>query len=113
MIVNWLQGVIHDRDKGVSGLSAEDADKLHDALFIDEQRIRFVPCGEGRLGMYGTIGRSLNLRPESAYNNDGITLQAVASGSDGPCESDCLTAGKQVGFRVITAEVYPHKKRRV
>ena len=84
MIVNWPQGVIRDRDKGVSGLSAEDADKLHAALFVDERRIRFVPCGEGRLGVYGTIGRSLNLRPESAYNNDGIISQAVASGSDGP-----------------------------
>jgi hypothetical protein len=48
MIVNWPQGVFRDRDKGVSGLSAEDADKLHDALFVDERRIRFVPCGEGK-----------------------------------------------------------------
>ena len=47
MIVNWPQGVVRDRDKGISGLSAEDADKLHDALFVDERRIRFVPCGEG------------------------------------------------------------------
>ena len=48
MIVNWPQGVSRDRDKGVSGLSAEDAAKLHDALFVDERRIRFVPCGEGK-----------------------------------------------------------------
>ena len=41
-IVNWPQGVFRDRDKGVSGLSAEDTDKLHDALFVDERRIRFV-----------------------------------------------------------------------
>ena len=47
MIVNWPQGVVRDKDKGISGLSAEDADKLHDALFVDERRIRFVPCGEG------------------------------------------------------------------
>ena len=62
MIVNWPQGVLRDRDKGVSGLSAEDADKLHDALFVDERRIRFVPCGEGKfLSTYGaSIGRSLN-----------------------------------------------------
>ena len=62
MIVNWPQGVFRDRDKGVSGLSAEDADKLHDALFVDERRIQFVPCVEGKfLSMDGaTIGRSLN-----------------------------------------------------
>ena len=48
MIVNWPQGVFRDRDKGVSGLSAEDAGKLHDALFVSERRIRFVPCGEGK-----------------------------------------------------------------
>jgi hypothetical protein len=48
MIVNWPQGVFRDRDKGVSGLSAEDADKLHDALFVDEERICFVPGGEGK-----------------------------------------------------------------
>jgi hypothetical protein len=48
MIVNWPQGVFRDRDKGVSGLSAEDADKLHDELFVDERRVRFVPCGEGK-----------------------------------------------------------------
>ena len=62
MIVNWPQGVFRDRDKGVSGLSAGDADKLCDALFVDEWRIGFVPCGEGKfLSMYGvSIGRSLN-----------------------------------------------------
>ena len=48
MIVNWPHGVFRDRDKGVSGLSAEDADKLQDALFVDEQRIRFIPCREGK-----------------------------------------------------------------
>jgi len=55
MIVNWPQGVVRDRDKGVSGLSAEDADKLHDALFVDEQRIRFVPCSDGKFfSVYNT-----------------------------------------------------------
>ena len=48
MIVNWPQGVVRDRDRGISGLSAEDADKLHDALFLDERRMHFVPCGEGK-----------------------------------------------------------------
>ena len=62
MIVNWPQGVVRDRDRGISGLSAEDADKLHDALFVDERRIHFVPCGEGKfLSTQGaTIGRLLN-----------------------------------------------------
>ena len=54
-------GVFPDGDKGISGLSAEDADKHRDALFVDERRIRFVPCSEGKLlSAYGTIGRSLN-----------------------------------------------------
>jgi len=80
----------------VSGLSAEDADKLHDALFVDEERIRFVPCGE-----------------ESTCNNDRITSLAVVSGSYGPREGDRSTAGKQARFRVVTAEAYPRKKRRM
>ncbi|KAN0081695.1 hypothetical protein V8E55_009319 [Tylopilus felleus] len=46
MIVHWPEGVVRDRDKGVSGLSAEDADKLHDALFADAHRLRFVPREE-------------------------------------------------------------------
>ncbi|KAI9455830.1 quinon protein alcohol dehydrogenase-like superfamily [Boletus coccyginus] len=96
VILNWPQGVLRDRDKGVSGLSAEDADKLYDALFVDERRLRFVPRDD-----------------ESTRKNDGITLPAVASGSGGPRESDRSTAGKQARFRVITAEGYPHKKRRV
>ena len=61
MIINWPQGIFRDRDKGVSGLSAEDADKLHDALFVDERRIRFVPCIEGKfLRTQGPIGGLLN-----------------------------------------------------
>ncbi|KAI9573338.1 hypothetical protein HD554DRAFT_1173387 [Boletus coccyginus] len=71
-------GVVRDRDKGVSGLSAEDADKLHDALFIDEQRLQFVPRGD-----------------ESAYDNEGVPSLEVGSGSDCPRESDHLTKGKQ------------------
>jgi len=51
-IVNWPQGVVRDRDKGVSGLSAEDADKLHDALFVDEQRLRFAPRIDGKFLAY-------------------------------------------------------------
>lgn len=46
-IVNWPQGVVRDRDKGISGLSAEDANKLHNALFQDERRIQFVRLDEG------------------------------------------------------------------
>ncbi|KAI9573319.1 WD40-repeat-containing domain protein [Boletus coccyginus] len=95
MIVNWPQGVVRDRDKGVSGLSAEDADKLHDALFVGEQRLQFVPFGD-----------------ESAHNND-VTSLAVASGSDRPRGSNRSMLGKQPRFRVTTAEAYPHKKRRV
>ena len=43
MVINWPQGVVRDRDKGISGLSAEDTDRLHDALFVDEHRLQFVP----------------------------------------------------------------------
>ena len=53
----------------------------------------------------------LTLPPESAYNNDRITSLAVSSGSDGPCKSDHLMAGKQLRFRVTMAEAYPHKKQ--
>jgi hypothetical protein len=51
--------------------------------------------------------------PESTYNNDRITSLAVASASHGPREGDRSTAGKQARFRVITAEAYPRKKRRM
>ena len=57
MIVNWPQGVVRDRDKGMSGLSAEDVDKLHDAIFVDERRIRFVPCGESDRSTAGKQAR--------------------------------------------------------
>ncbi|KAI9573316.1 hypothetical protein HD554DRAFT_2311037 [Boletus coccyginus] len=96
MIVNWPRGVVRDRDKGVSGLSAEDVDKLHDALFVDEQRLQFVPCGE-----------------ECAYNSNEVASLAVASGSHRPHERDRSRLGKQPRFRVTTAEEYPCKKRRV
>ncbi|KAI9455829.1 quinon protein alcohol dehydrogenase-like superfamily [Boletus coccyginus] len=95
VILNWPQGVLRDKDKGVSGLSAEDANKLHDALFVDEERLRFVPHGN------------------ESERNDGFSLVAVASGSARPRESDHSMAGKQARFRVTTAEAYPHKKRRV
>ena len=49
VVINWPQGVVRDRDKGISGLSAEDTDKLHDALFVDEHRLQFVPRGERKL----------------------------------------------------------------
>ncbi|KAF8557934.1 hypothetical protein OG21DRAFT_142893 [Imleria badia] len=96
MIVNWPQGVVCDRDKGISGLSAEDADELHDALFVDEHRLRFVPSSE-----------------ESTYNNDGVASVAVASGSERPPESDRSAASKQPKF--TTAEAYaghPHRNKR-
>ena len=47
-IFDWLHGVDRDREKGISGLSAEGAYKLYDALFVDDDRIRFVRC-EGEL----------------------------------------------------------------
>ena len=115
MIVNWPQAIFRNRDKGVSGLSAEDADKLHDTLFVVEQRIQFVPCGEGKflVWMVLLLEGHLTLPPESACNNNRITSLAVGSDSDLPRESDPLTGGKQARFRVTTAEAYPHKKRRV
>ena len=48
MIINWPHDVDRDREKGISGLNAEDAYKLYDALFVDNYRIRFVRC-EGKL----------------------------------------------------------------
>jgi len=93
-IVNWPQGVVCDRDKGVSGLSAEDADKLYDALFIDEHRLRFIR-GE---------------------DNNGSASMAIGSCSDRPLERDgssVLMVEKRSRFRVVTADAYPRKKRRV
>ncbi|KAF8557888.1 hypothetical protein OG21DRAFT_137902 [Imleria badia] len=97
MIVNWPQGVDRDRDKGVSGISAEDADKLHDALFVDDDRIQFVRC------------------EEPASNNNGITSRDVASSSsDGPREINHSSTGNAPRrFKVTTAEEYPNKRRRV
>ncbi|KAF8447299.1 hypothetical protein L210DRAFT_3501023 [Boletus edulis BED1] len=97
-ILNWPHGVVRDRDKGISGLSAEDTDRLHDALFVDEQRIRFIPCGE-----------------EPASSSDGATSLVVALGTDRPRDSDHSTTGKQQRFRVTTAATYtePKKRRRI
>ena len=46
-MVNWPQGVVRDKDKGISGLSVEDADKLHDALFRSKHPLQFVWGSEG------------------------------------------------------------------
>ncbi|KAF8125969.1 WD40-repeat-containing domain protein [Boletus edulis] len=81
-ILKWPHGVVRDRDKGIFGLSAEDTDRLHDALFVDEQRIQFIPCGE-----------------EPASNNDGATSLVDALGTDRPCDSGCSTTGKQQRFK--------------
>ncbi|KAF8546094.1 hypothetical protein OG21DRAFT_1491587 [Imleria badia] len=94
-IVNWPQGVNRERDKGVFGISAEDADKLYDALFVGDHWIRFVRC------------------EESACNDDGVTTLTAASGSDGPREHSHSSGGKQSRFRVTTAAEYPNKRRRV
>jgi len=101
IIINWPNGVVRDRDKGVSGLSAEDTDRLHDALFVDKRRIQFVSCGE-----------------EPASSNDGATSLAVALGTDRPRDSDRSTTGKQQRFKVTTAATYiehsrPQKRRRI
>ena len=45
-VINSPQGVVRDRDEGISDLNAEDTDRLHDVLFVDEHRLQFVPHGE-------------------------------------------------------------------
>lgn len=117
IILNWPQGVVRDRDKGISGLSAEDTNKLHDALFRDERRLQFVRCGRGKfLGISGAAFEALlNPLPEAAHRNDGADLQANASTSEQSRERDrpsILIAAKKPRFRVTTAETYPHKRRR-
>ena len=47
-MLNWPKDVARDKDKGVSGLSAEDTNKLYNALFRDERRLKFIRCGEGK-----------------------------------------------------------------
>ncbi|KAF8553453.1 WD40 repeat-like protein [Imleria badia] len=95
VIANWPHGVDRDRDKGVSGLSAGDADKLHGALFVDDCQIQFVRC------------------KEYASDNDGVTSLAVASSSSGgPREINHSSTGRALPrFRVTTAEEYPNKRR--
>ncbi|KAH0833500.1 hypothetical protein J3R83DRAFT_12625 [Lanmaoa asiatica] len=73
MILDWLQGVPRDRDKGISGLSARDTDKLHDALFLEELRLRFIRYGEGKFLSNSTVIEGLlNSLPESADNMMGL-----------------------------------------
>ena len=112
IIINWPQGVVRDRDKGVSGLSAEDADKLHDALFVDEHRLRFIRCD----GRFSNIYGLTKLLIVSAGNNEAGVSMAVASGSDRRPECDrayIRSVQRQTKFRVMTAEAYPRKKRRI
>ncbi|KAF8447292.1 hypothetical protein L210DRAFT_3525623 [Boletus edulis BED1] len=111
-ILNWPHGVVRDRDKGISGLSAEDTDRLHDALFVDEQHIQFIPCGEGKIM---TIYDSTIQKPAS--NSDGATSLVVALGTDRPRDSGRSTTGKQQRFKVTTAAAFiehprPRKRRR-
>jgi len=49
IILHWPQGVIHEKDKGVYSLGAEEADKLYRALFVDELRVQFVCRDDGTL----------------------------------------------------------------
>lgn len=43
-MINWPEGVVREKDKGVYSLGAEEADKLYSALFLveDARRLRFV-----------------------------------------------------------------------
>ncbi|KAF8447302.1 hypothetical protein L210DRAFT_3627943, partial [Boletus edulis BED1] len=93
-ILNWPHGVVRDRDKGISGLSAEDTDRLHDALFVDEQHIQFIPCGE----------ELLNRPSEPASSSDGATSLVVALGTDRPRDSGRSTTGKQQRFKLCTEQ---------
>ena len=43
-LVSWPDGVLRDKDVGISGPSAEDTKELNDALFRDERRLQFVRC---------------------------------------------------------------------
>ncbi|KAF8434340.1 hypothetical protein L210DRAFT_3553692 [Boletus edulis BED1] len=94
-IINWPHGVVRDRDKGVSGLSAEDTDRLHDALFVDERRIQFVPCGE-----------------ESASNNDQVASSSIALSSDRALENNISMMVKQPRFRVTTAAAFIERRQK-
>ena len=120
-VANWPAGVVRDKDKGISGLSAEDVDKLLDALFCDERRLQFVPSGEGAFLCIYTIAieESLNRVPPSVASNDVSNPLANASGEDRLSERHrpCMSmTGSQPRFRVITADRYverPNKRQRV
>ena len=114
VVVNWPQGVVRDRDKGISGLSAEDTDKLHDALFVDEHRLQFVPRVESKL--ITIIWPNYGL--PSPGSTDSVSSLAVASSSYRSRENEHSMVIKQAKFRVTTSEAYAghshsNKRRRV
>ncbi|KAF8440975.1 hypothetical protein L210DRAFT_948756 [Boletus edulis BED1] len=96
MILNWPDGVVREKERGMYSLSIEQAGKLRHALTReDDRRLRF--------------GRSTNEMTESTVNNEGIASESH------PCTSSskrthrcsgCGRPGKKSKFRVTTAENY-------
>lgn len=118
MILNWPQGVVCDRDKGISGLSAEDTDKLHNVLSV--MNVSFGLFDGVRVSSCAYISpplKSCSTRSQNPRRNNGADLQANMLALERQCESDqidhhpsILIACKQPRFRVTTAEAYPHKR---
>jgi len=99
MIANWPEGVVRRKDKGVYGLSADEADKLYCALSSDkdEQQLRFVRRGV-----------------ESMDDDNAAIPLPTTSGSN--TSQDVDRSSMQMKFKVTTAEGYgrhSHKRRRL
>ena len=116
-IHNWPQGVVRERDKGVYSLSAEEADKLYHALFLDERRFQFARRNGDTF--LRRVSFSSNVPIENGKRAVPLPDAVASSRSDGMHESkhSCMApAGKQARFRATTQEAFnverPHKRRR-
>ena len=115
-ILNWPQGVVREKDKGVYSLSAEEADKLYHALFVGERGLQFIPRDDGEHMSFFIVGL-LSTQSEPV---EGAGSLPDASRSDRAQESHrcCMRlVSKQQRFRVMTQEGYnperAHKRRRM
>lgn len=119
-MINWPEGVVRYRDKGISGLSVEDADKLLDALSRDERQLGFIRLSEGEFERIYATAMKWPFTSECTDLNNGSSSSADGLGENRPCTSGVAamqTATRQPRFRtVVTAETFlqrPNKRRRV
>ena len=117
MIINWPHDVDRDREKGISGLNAEDAYKLYDALFVDNYRIRFVRC-EGKLpciigatsfsavcqGMPFTVSSESRIYGDEIHFTNGRKRHLFGEDEDGGTELGEAEKQGENGQRFVTQQ---------